>query len=74
MSRSPATRLSTEASRISAGACDFCPAVHVNFHDDAGEVFATASVPIENCEPFIAQFRKAMGELSLRQSAPKERQ
>lgn len=63
-----------ESSDISCGACDFCPAVHVNLHGVDGEVFATASVPLENCEPFIAKFRSAMAKLSERHSAPARQQ
>ncbi len=63
-----------EAKAINAHACAFCPAVHVNFLDALGQVFATASVPIENAEPFIAQFRAAMAELAARHSAPATRQ
>lgn len=53
-----------EAASISCGTCDFCPAVHVNLINENGEVFATASVPIENCEPFITNFRRCMSELT----------
>ncbi len=63
-----------EAASIRAVACDFCPAVHVDFLDRNGECFATASVPAEHFEPFIAQFRAAMAELNERHSAPARRQ
>lgn len=63
-----------EADTISVGSCDFCPAVHVNLRDRNGDIFATASVPIFNCEAFIANFRECMRELGERHSAPARRQ
>lgn len=58
-----------EAASIRAVACDFCPAVHVDLLDRGGECFATASVPREHFEPFIAQFREAVAALENRHSA-----
>lgn len=46
-----------EAASISCSTCDFCPAVHVNFHRQNGDIFATASVPVEVIEEFIEQIR-----------------
>jgi hypothetical protein len=55
-----------EAKSIRVVACDFCPAVHIDFLDGHGECFATASVPREHFDPFIAQFRDAVTELDRR--------
>lgn len=63
-----------EAAKISCGACDFCPAIHVDLKDAAGETFATASVPLHNAEAFIGLFRAAMTELATRHSAPARKQ
>lgn len=63
-----------EARSIRAVACDFCPAVHVDLLDAAGECFATGSVPREHFEPFLAQFREAMAELEKRHNAPASKQ
>lgn len=63
-----------EAVSITIGACDFCPAVHVNLRDQDGDIFATASVPVVIGEDFIARFRAAMAELATRHSAPVRRQ
>ena len=63
-----------QAANISAGACDLCPAIHINFLDADGDCFATASVPIANAEPFIKQVRDAMGIIGKRHSAPSRRQ
>lgn len=63
-----------EAASIRAVACDFCPAVHVDLLDENGECFATASVPREHFDPFIAQFREAVVSLEKRHSAPPRKQ
>lgn len=63
-----------QAVSIRAVACDFCPAVHVDLLDGNGECFATASVPREHFEPFIAQFRAAIADLDKRHSAPARKQ
>jgi hypothetical protein len=67
-------RLPKEAQGITAGPCDCCPAVHVNLHDASGKVFATASVPLENCDGFVTQFRLAQAELANRFPAPAMKQ
>lgn len=46
-----------EASQISVGSCDFCSAVHVNFLDEDGEIFATASIPIDRVNEFCRRVR-----------------
>lgn len=63
-----------EAASIDCAACDFCPAVHINLIDGAGDVFATASVPIHIAEDFIARFRACMREIATRHAAPARRQ
>lgn len=63
-----------EAASVSCGACDFCPAVHVNLIDHAGDKFATASVPAHVGEEFIRRFRAALVELGRRSAAPVPRQ
>lgn len=68
------TRPIEQAVTINATACEFCPAVHVNLMDVAGDLFASANVPIENIEPFIKQVRDAAAELATRHSAPAGRQ
>lgn len=63
-----------EAKSINCGECDFCPAVHVNLIDAEGDIFATASVPCEIGEQFIAHFRSCMTGLARRSSAPTRKQ
>jgi hypothetical protein len=63
-----------EAASISMGACDFCPSVHVNLLDSAGQVFASASVLTGDGEAFIAMFRAAMAQVATRCAAPAMRQ
>jgi hypothetical protein len=64
-----------EAAKIDFGACDFCNAVHVNFFDVNGDVFATASLPIELEEAFIAKFKGCVREIRGRaHAAPARRQ
>jgi hypothetical protein len=55
-----------EAAKIDFGARDFCNAVHVNFFDVNGDVFATASLPIELEEAFIIQFKACVREIKAR--------
>lgn len=63
-----------QAAAIDTGACDFCPAIHVNLYDAQGECFATGSVPIANAEAFIKRFGEAMGLIAKRHRAPGMRQ
>jgi hypothetical protein len=63
-----------EAARIDFGACDFCNAVHINFFDVNNNVFATASLPIELEEAFIAKFKGCVSEIKARHAAPAMRQ
>jgi hypothetical protein len=64
-----------EAARISCHACDFCNAVHVDFIDIDGDVFATASVPIEIEMEFMARFAACVTEIKGRShAAPARRQ
>jgi hypothetical protein len=63
-----------QAENINAQACDFCPAVHINLMDGNGEVFASGSIPVQECEAFIAMIRCAVLELGKRHSAPTGRQ
>lgn len=57
------------AASINVGVCDSCPAVHVNLIDAGGEVFATASVPIQVGDQFIARFKACMDEVQERAPA-----
>lgn len=59
-----------EATTVTVGMCDFCPAVHVNLRDEGGTVFATASIPIAGMEQFIAMLRDATKDRALRADAP----
>lgn len=62
------------ADSISCHLCDFCPGVHINFHDPEGDVFATAVVPVETGKVFMRQFRACMRESGTRVAAPRGRQ
>ena len=55
-----------EAVQINVGACSFCDGVHINLIDADGEIFATAVVPCDVGEAFIADFRAAMREIAQR--------
>ena len=48
------------AAQVSVGLCDGCDAVHINLIDEAGEVFATAALPISSGDAFIADIRRSM--------------
>lgn len=37
-------RIVEQAAALTIAACDACPMIHINLHDEAGEVFATAVV------------------------------
>jgi hypothetical protein len=64
-----------EAAKVDFGACDFCNAVHLNFIDVNGNVFATASLPIELEETFIGRFKGCVREIKGRaHAAPAMRQ
>lgn len=63
-----------EAASITVGACESCPAVHVNLIDIDGNVFATANVPAETCAEFIVRFRACATEIAQRHSAPSRQQ
>lgn len=55
-----------EAASINAGACEFCGDVHVNMFDADGEIFATASVPLDCLWPLIEQMRAAAAVVTAR--------
>lgn len=62
------------ADSITCHLCDFCPAVHINFLDPDGEVFATASVAASDGKKFISMFRACLRESGTRVAAPIGRQ
>lgn len=52
-----------QASGISCAICDHCAGVHVNLRDAKGNLFASALVPVETGEAFLAQFSACMAEI-----------
>lgn len=62
------------ADSISCHLCDYCPGVHVNFHDPEGRIFAMATVPYGITKTFIRQLRDCMRESGTRVAAPRGRQ
>ncbi|MDQ2084778.1 hypothetical protein RA307_31755 [Xanthobacteraceae bacterium Astr-EGSB] len=62
------------ADSITVGACDVCPAVHVNLLDDRGEVFATGALPVELIDLFVRRLQDAKRTLVMRHAAPAGRQ
>jgi hypothetical protein len=63
-----------EAESVDVGACDFCATAHINLFDKDGNLFASAGLPAELIEPFIARLRAVAAELAARCSAPTRRQ
>jgi hypothetical protein len=64
-----------EAAKINCHACEFCNAVHVDLIDADGLVYATASVPLEIEQDFIARFCECVREVQARpHPAPARRQ
>lgn len=62
------------ADSISCEVCDSCSGVHVNFHDETGEIFASATVPASSGKKFIAHFRECLRITGRFQPAPQGRQ
>lgn len=63
------------AAKVDFGTCDFCTAVHINFYDVNGAVFASACLPVELEQPFIDRFKAAASLIRGRaHAAPARRQ
>lgn len=63
-----------EAVQISCSPCAFCPAIHINLIDAAGEIFATASLPAASLEAFIEDLRGAARHVAERSPTTAVRQ
>lgn len=59
------------ADSITCHLCDYCPGVHVNFHDPEGLIFATATLPYATSKTFISQLRACLRESGTRVAAPR---
>lgn len=58
------------AHSITLGVCDSCDAIHINFLDDEGVVFATAALPAACFDSFLAQFASLRVRVFNRSTGP----